>query len=112
MLLEWRLQLWEELAMENNQPETEPNVMQVNTVSPNPEPKKGNSAIWLIVIVVVAVALVIGVFWYMRGQTTVPQTAPATSSSSLNDLTSELNNADDTSLGADLNQLDQDLQAL
>lgn len=73
--------------------------------------KKGNSAMWVIMIILVVV--VAGVYLYIRNQGSlgIPTSTPTTSSS-LNSLNSDLNSADTTGNNSELNQLDRDLQAL
>lgn len=78
--------------------------------------KKGNSMVWILVIILIAIVLAAGVYLYMRNQSSVgvPANNPVTtgSTSSLNSLNNELNTADATDNTSDFNQLDQDLQNL
>lgn len=101
--------------MDSNNPQPIPN-MQVPTDNIQME-KKGNSTMWIILIILIVIALVTGVYLYMRNQASsgVPTSTPATTSSSqssLNSLSSELNSADTTSDTSDFDQLDQDLKNL
>ena len=50
-------------------------VVNVNDSTPPEEPKKSNMALWLIAIVLI-VALIGGVFWYMSSQSGAPTTEP------------------------------------
>lgn len=99
----------------NNQPaEPMPN-MQIPTDNIQVD-KKGNSTMWIILIILVVVVLVAGVYLYMRNQASsgVPTNTPTTTSSvpSLNSFNSELNSADTTNDTSDFDQLDQDLKNL
>lgn len=95
----------------NNTAPMEQNSIRVNVDPPLPSEKKGgNTTTVVVVLVVLILAVVGGALWYFRSQQTATPTI--TQTQVLDDLSGELNAADDTSLDSDFNQLDRDLQAL